>query len=426
MSANTSPSDSPSSSASASSASASDSSPRPARAPRLIALLAILLAAANLRTAITALAPLLPQVQDSLGIGGTVVGVLGTLPTAMFALSAFILPRLCARLTLPQVMVVALVLTGIGQLLRVAYPSPSLLFLGSLVALLAIGVLNSVMPLVVREYFPNHVPGMSISYMLSSQAVLALAPLIALPMSHWATSQNLPGWQVSLGSWALPALVAALLWLPLVRWRGPRQDVVAPEARVGLPVWRTPVGLGLALMFGSNSLIAYCLMTFLPQIFHEAGMPQEQAAGMLALWTAVGVPIMFLGPWLAGRFANVFPVVAIAAVFFSVSLLGMAYAPLRAPWLWTALSAAGTIVFPMTMVLVNLRARTLEGATALTSFGQGVGYTIACLGPLLAGSLHELTGGFRVPLVVLSLGGIGTLLAGYFGTRQVHVEDQLR
>ncbi len=79
----------------------------------------------------------------------------------------------------------------------------------------------------------------------------------------------------------------------------------------------------------------------------------------------------------------------------------------------------------MGMVLVNIRARTLEGATALTSFGQGVGYTFASLGPLLTGAAHEATDSFFIPLTVMAAIGPVTLVAGYFASRQTYVEDQL-
>ena len=225
--------------------------------------------------------------------------------------------------------------------------------------------------------------------------------------------------------------MAALSWLPLLIRRGPRPVDTAPEPNLRRPVWRTKVGLGLAFMFGSNSLVAYTLMTFLPQIFVEAGASTTFAAGALSIWTMIGVPITFLGPWIVGRFSQVFPVVALAAASFTASMLGLAFIPLGTagmPWLrwvWVLLSASGTIVFPMAMVLVNVRARTLDGATLLTSFGQGVGYTVASVGPLLTGALFEATGSFRLPLALLSGFGLITFVAGYFATRRVYVEDQL-
>ncbi|HAT1504050.1 TPA: MFS transporter [Corynebacterium striatum] len=399
--------------------------PKNIRYPRITALIAIILAAVNLRSVITAISPLIPEIQASTGMSGTMVGIIGTVPTAMFAVSAFVLPRIKERFTLSEMMLLALGLTAVGQLLRVVYPNEWLLLVGSLIALFAIGILNATMPLVVREYFPRHVPSMSLTFMMSSQIMLAAAPIVAVPMMDWAENMGLPGWQISLGSWGVLAAIAAVSWMPLLIRRGPNPINTAPEPNFRLPVWRTTIGVGLAFMFGSNSLVAYTMMTFIPQIFTDAGQTAQYGANMLAIFSALGIPVTIVGPWLAGRLANVFPVVIMSAVFFSAALLGLAFAPLAAPWLWVTLAAVGTVIFPMGMVLVNIRARTLEGATALTSFGQGVGYTFASLGPLLTGAAHEATDSFFIPLTVMAAIGLVTLVAGYFASHQTYVEDQL-
>ncbi|QPK79776.1 MFS transporter [Corynebacterium lizhenjunii] len=382
---------------------------------RLFPLFAILLAAANMRTAITGLSPLLAQIQTELGMSSTMVGLIGTVPTAMFAFGAFILPRIRQHLTLSQLMLAALLLSATGQALRVVYPSQWVLLAGSVAALCGIGALNAAMPLAVREYFPQRVPSVTMAYLLVCQLVLTAAPVLAVPFAARA------GWQVAVGAWAVLALVAALAWAPLRS----QQAVLADAPSFRLPVWRTPVGLGLAFLYGSNSLVAYTVMTFLPKVFIEAGRSAEFGAGMLGIWSAVGLPVVLAGPWLAGHLPRPFPVVVTAGAFFSVSLLGLAFAPLAAPVLWTVLSALGAIVFSMATVLVNLRARTAQGATSLTSFGQGVGYTIACVGPFATGALRQVSGSFAAPLAVLSVIGVVTVVAGFFATRPVYVEDQL-
>ena len=43
----------------------------------------------------------------------------------------------------------------------------------------------------------------------------------------------------------------------------------------------------------------------------------------------------------------------------------------------------------MALTLINLRTRTAAGSAALSGFTQGVGYAVACLGPLLFGMLHD-------------------------------------
>ena len=67
---------------------------------RLLAFAAILLAALNLRTAVTSLTPLLDVLGQTFGFGTTMTGVLGMLPTAAFALFGVTTPAVARRLGL--------------------------------------------------------------------------------------------------------------------------------------------------------------------------------------------------------------------------------------------------------------------------------------------------------------------------------------
>ena len=73
-----------------------------------------------------------------------------------------------------------------------------------------------------------------------------------------------------------------------------------------------------------------------------------------------------------------------------------------------------------------MRARTTKGATALSSFGQGLAYTVACMGPLLTGVILDTTGGFTVVFGIFLAATVVVLGGGFFATRQVYVEDQAR
>ena len=57
----------------------------------------LILAALNLRPAVTSLGPLLEEVRADLGMSGTVAGVLTSVPAACFALFGFTAPRLARR-----------------------------------------------------------------------------------------------------------------------------------------------------------------------------------------------------------------------------------------------------------------------------------------------------------------------------------------
>lgn len=384
-----------------------------------MALTAIVLTSLNLRAAITALAPLISEIQDDLMVGASLFGVLGMIPTAMFATAAFALPSLKIKFTTSQLLLAAMLLSAIGQAIRVL-GGPSTLVAGSVVALFSIGITNALMPLAVREYFPNRVAAMSMTYLTTSQVIQALAPILSVPISAWATHIGMSGWRVSLGAWALLGIIAATTWIPLLTAPVARADVAVPLSSMKVPVWKTPVGVGLGLMFGFTSFTTYSLMTFLPQMVPDA----QLGAALLGWWSILGLPLNIIGPWVVARVSNCYPILIVASLIFLVGNAGLCLAPMAAPWLWTTLSGLGPLAFPMALTLINIRARTTAGATALSSFGQGLAYTVACMGPLLTGFILDATGTFTLVLGIFTVATAIVLGGGFFATREVYVEDQ--
>lgn len=99
-------------------------------------------------------------------------------------------------------------------------------------------------------------------------------------------------------------------------------------------------------------------------------------------------------------------------------------APTAATVLWVVLLGVPQGLFPGVLVLIQRRSRTHEGAVALSSFTQSVGYAIAALFPLAFAVLHESTGGWTAPLTLLGALFLFTIPAGYVVTRTGTVEDE--
>lgn len=389
-----------------SSAPAAPPSPKPL-AGRLLAVVAVVLSALSLRTAVTSLTPLLDEVGDTLGFGTSVAAVLGTVPTLMFAAAGPLTPWLVERLGLQRTALVAMVLATLGLAGRVVGGTAGLLVF-SAVALIGMGIGNVVIPPLVKYYFPDRIGSMSAFYITFLQLGTALPPLLAVPAAEHA------GWRVSLAMWALLSLFAVVPWIRLIRTGGAEPHSAGPDTHhVPGRVTSSPVAWGLGLMFAMTSLNTYAMFTWLPKILTDAGHSPSYGGTMLALFSSMGIASSLLAPALAARMVNPFPVVVGAVACFVGGYLGLLLAPEHSlAILWVVLAGAGPTTFPLALTLINLRSRSPQGSAALSGFVQGFGYLVACLGPFLFGTLHSLTHGWvasfcllGVTLVVLTTGG---------------------
>lgn len=400
---------------------------------RGLVLIGIVLSAFNLRTAVTSLTPLLDELGRLFGFGATMTGVFGMMPTAAFALFGALTPRIAQRIGLERTALLSMLLATVGLLLRPAASGTSGLLMSSTIALAGMGIGNIVLPPLVKRYFADRVGTVSTLYITVLQLGTILPALVAVPL---AAATN---WQISLGSWALFAIVATLPWLSLLvierRHTSPlakihdtvvTADNEAPElaepAVVGR-IWRSPVAWGMALMFGMTSLITYSMFTWLPKLLVEAGGSAALGGAMVALFSTLGLVSALTMPALAVRMRNPFLIVLGCGAFYALAFTGLLLAPMKWPLLWVALLGMGPSTFPLALTLINLRTRTPGGSAALSGFTQGVGYSLSCLGPLLFGMLHEYSHGWGLPFAFLSLCALVLLFGGYLACKPRMLED---
>ncbi|MDQ2638306.1 MAG: MFS transporter, partial [Actinomycetota bacterium] len=153
--------------------------------------------------------------------------------------------------------------------------------------------------------------------------------------------------------------------------------------------------------FGSQAFLAYIVMGWLPEVFIDNGVSQGDAGLLLGLISLIAVPIsVFVSP-LAARSDNQSGWIVGLGVVGIAGVIGLLIDPGFAPLLWSVLIGLGMSVFSLALTVIALRARDPEDTAQLSGMAQGFGYLLAGLGPFLFGVLHDATGSWTVPWVMV-------------------------
>lgn len=409
------------------------------KAAPLLASCVIFLVALNLRPAIVAVGPLLSSIGVTFNWGESIQGLLGSLPLLAFALFSLIVGALTAKLDSDKVLFWALIALASGCIVR-SLSGESMVWLGTLAIGASIAVGNVLAPAIVKRDFIDNVSFATGAYSACVTTGSALAGLTAS-----AAADALGGWQPALAFWAIPALLAALLWLLRTKpakgadsIRADEKDSVAEtrleqqfesaenprpisestEAESPLHALLKRPSTWLATLFmGLQSAAFYTFCNWLPSIAEAAGFSSGEAGVHLFIFQALGIVSGLLIPRFMYLRGNQVCAGLLASAPLLVAALGWLLSP-HLSLLWSIFGGMGqgaSLVVALT--LISLRGRTHAETVALSGFAQSLGYLLAACGPFVFGALTETTQGFEAPLVFMAALATAQCALSFFAGR---------
>ncbi|MBU8829752.1 MFS transporter [Mycolicibacterium goodii] len=345
----------------------------------------------NLRIALSGIGPLIPVFD----LGQATVTVLTMIPPlcmGLFAPLGALTRRIMGE---ERALFVAMLVLTVGIAIRSAGIAG--LFVGTVVASVAIAVLNVLTPVLVRKRVPsNRVGPMMVLYAMLMGCGAAVIAAATIPIFTVTGS-----WSIALGIAIIPALVgvAALstqLWVP-----DDRIPAVTTQP-VGKQVLRNRTAWSVTGFFSIQTVLFYTLIAWLPAILLAQGADTAIAGFYFAL-LLVGVAAGgFLGPAWAGSRADQQTPIAVTIVLCVVGVVGVLTVPFSAVAPLVVLLGVGLGAGQgIPGVLYLRRAVDQQTAAQLSSMAQTVGYLVAATGPVVAAVLRERTGGWTWPLVLL-------------------------
>ena len=392
-------------------------SPSTRRATVLV-LVGIVVLSFNLRPTAVSVGPVLAELRGSFDMSGPVAGLLTSLPVVAFAVFGALAPAAARHVGLHRVTLLAILAAVAGLLGRAITGSEALFLLLSLLALGGMAMANVLLPSLVKLHFPDRIGQVTAIYTTALSVGLTAALVLTVPLSD-----ALGGWRWGLGTWALLAVLAAAPWVALVAHDRHLEDT--PRNITYRQVARTRLGQAMALFFGLQSLQAYAIFGWFAQLWRDSGYSATVAGLLAGLLAATAIPLSLLLPNVLARTADPRRVLVPVILAYPLGYVGLMVAPSSLALAWAIVVGAATATFPLILTLIGLRARTPEGTATLSAFTQSTGYLLAALGPFLVGVVHDATGGWTWPLVLLLVLVIPLLPLAAYVSRPVMLEDQL-
>jgi CP family cyanate transporter-like MFS transporter len=376
-------------------------------------LLGIVLIAVNLRLSVSATGALLDKLGTTLHLGSGTESFLTAVWPLAFAVGGISGSWLARRFTAGTVISWALGALAVGQVVH-SLQSTVALVAGSVLAGLGIALANVLLPVVVRQYFPDRVGPVTGLYAMVLSGGAAFAALASVPVSDSAHNVD-----AGLAVWVIPAVIGLVAWIAARPQRAahPTNKAVPGTGTAAghLPLRqlaRNPLAWSMAALFGLQSMGAYVIMGWLPTILSDAGMSAGQAGVVLSVIFFINIPINYAVPHFGARMRDQRPLLTGLTLASLVGFIGLIVAPASLAWLWALIFGFGMASFPLVLALFPVRGGTPQGTAALSTFGQSVGYLLAATAPLGIGLLHDATGSWTLPLLIVV---VATALQGLVG-----------
>lgn len=376
----------------------------------VVLIIGFLLVASTLRAPITGIAPIIDQLQTALALSAVQAGLLTTLPLLAFGVISPLAPKIARHYGLEPTIFGAMLLIILGILLRsVGWTATLYMGTGLIGAGIAVG--NVLLPSLAKRDFPQRVPTIMGLCSITMGGAAAVASATVVPL------QGIWGWQVALASALIFPLLTAIVWVRQLKNHTPPVTGNAQPNTQQKPIWRYALAWQVTLFMGTNSLLYYIFVAWLPSILTTAHISANTAGsihGVMQLATAL--PGLFLGP-IMGKMKDQKLIAASFALLMLVSLLGFNFYP-HLSMLWAfgfGFGSGGDVL--LALIFMSLRTPDIHKAASLSGMAQSIGYFLAACGPIMVGKLHEISSGWSMILYLRAALAVVMLVFGLLAGR---------
>ena len=327
-------------------------------------IVALFLTVLVMRGPITGIGAVADELMAALNIRYASYGFLSALPIVCFGVFCAAAPLLTARFGINGVVIGSLGMILIGAVARLYLYFPTMLVATAFIGI-GIALLNVVMPVVLRKYFPNNIPltmGVFTGLIGFSGSIGAY---FSVPLFEKFETLLAP-----LGLWVIMAALPLVLWLFEKR----SSERMLAAGKINFSMLSKPLTWAVIFVMGMQSLTIYTTVAWLPSILATLDFDASTAGLGSAIFLLVSAPASIL----TARFISLVGGERNASIWMTVSfLLGIVLWLQGGTLSYVGCVLAGIpqgITFSLAMILMAQKTNSLSELLIISTLAQGIGY----------------------------------------------------
>ncbi|MGN4125285.1 CynX/NimT family MFS transporter [Lysinibacillus sphaericus] len=375
----------------------------------VLVVVSIFLVALNMRPAVTAVGPLFTILMESLHVSNTQMSLLTSIPVFCMGLFAPVAVPLQKKLGTKMAIMLLVIIVALANGLRFVEESYLLLVVTSFTAGFAIAMIGPILNAYIKEKFPNRFATVVGVYSFGIGTGATLSASLSVSFYN-RFNQN---WTVALGSWAVLAVIALVVWSVVVRnEQGPSQIHGEKIQGTARNPWTNRRAWTILVYFGLQTSLFFSMMSWLSPMLQDKGFSLVAASSMLTCMSIVQMIGNIVIPLLIEKWSNritwLLTLGSMGIIGFILLWIG------TGAMLWIAVFIIGIVLsglFPIGLLLPLDEARNHEEANSWSSMVLSGGFMMSSIIPILIGYCYDLTGNHAftyVIFIVLMLGIIGS------------------
>lgn len=383
---------------------------------KILLVLGILLIGANLRAPITSIGVAIPNIKVDLNLSNGLISLLTIMPLLAFAFASIFAAKSGNSFGLERTIFCALILIFLGLLTR-SISSIYFLLLGTLLIGIGNAYGNVLTPAIIKGRFPRRIGVMTGLYTVVMNLCGALSSFVTAPLLHYWH------YNIVINLIIVITISTLLIWMFQLKHGSLK---VKGLKDFTTNVWTSVLAWRITVFIGSQSLIFYSFLNWLPEYLSSRHVSLNISGTYLTILQLCLIPMTFIIPIVVERMKQQTWIVFSSGFLFFLGtilvLINVHFVILGV----ILIGIASGISFGVVNTFFALKTESSITAAKLSGMAQALGYLIAAIGPLLFGVLHDFTHSWITSFIMLLVTSVIMMIFCTPSGKSLTIENEMQ